>query len=187
MKRYFIGALVGAILLFGWQSIAHTVMHHHDPAYRTVPNQEQVLSTLSGIFKEEGQYFLPMHDVNASTEEQERFMENMKGKPWAQVVFHPRWEYNMGSAMLRSFTTAFLCVLIFIWILGRNPGTYGNIVLKSVGLGSAMFMFVWYNQNIWMQTPWEVLQGELIDLLVGWGLCGLWLGWWLNRKTGRRV
>jgi hypothetical protein len=33
-----------------------------------------------------------------------------------------------------------------------------------------------------MQTPWDVIKGELIDLLVAWGLCGLWLGWWLNRR-----
>lgn len=184
MKRYLIGSLVGAILVFGWQAVAHMFMHHHDAGYRTVPNQESAIATLSGIFKEEGQYFIPMVGTDATAEELEKFNTAMEGKPWAQVIYHTRWENDMGKASIRSFSAAFLSVLIFIWLLGKEPGTFGTLILKSLGVGFLMFTFVWYNQNIWMKIPWDVIRGELIDLLVAWGLCGLWLGFWLN-KTGR--
>lgn len=182
MKRYLLGSLVGAILLFGWQSVAHMFLHYHDVAYKQVANQENVIQNFSTIFKEEGQYLIPAPDPKASQEEMEKFAEGMKGKPWAMVIYHPTSETNMGTAVLRSFCTAFLSVLIFIWILGKSQDSGTSIFLKSLALGFIMFMFVWYNQNIWMHVPWDVIKGELIDLLIGWGLCGVWLGWFLKRR-----
>ncbi len=183
MKRALIGALVGAILVFGWQSIAHVAMHHHDAAYKNIPNEANVLSALTGTLKEEGQYLVPGINPNATPEEEERYMKESEGKPWALITYHPTYNNNMGMAAFRSFFTAFLCVLLFIWIMGKSPGTFSTVLLKSLGIGFFAFLFVWYNQNIWLQTPWDVIKGELIDLLVAWGLCGLWLGWWLNRTT----
>lgn len=181
MKRILIGTLVGAILVFGWQAAAHMFMHHHDDAFKKVANQEAVLSALSGMFAEEGQYLIPRTDPNASQEEMAKQNEAMKGKPWALVTYHPSFENNMGTSILRGFSTALLSVLIFIWLIGRNPGGFGNIFLKGLAFGFVMFMYIHYNANIWMLTPWSVIKGELIDLLVAWGLCALWLGWWLNR------
>ena len=88
MKKAIIGAFVGAILVFGWQSVAHTVMHHHDAGYKTVPNQDSVIAGFTSIFKEEGQYFVPMIDLKATSEEKEKWMKSMEGKPWAMVVYH---------------------------------------------------------------------------------------------------
>ena len=182
MKKAIIGAFVGAILVFGWQSVAHTVMHHHDAGYKTVPNQDSVIAGFTSIFKEEGQYFVPMIDLITTSEEREKWMKSMEGKPWAMVVYHSAMKGDMTMQMIRSFFTAFLCVLLLIGILGKFPGSFGNIFLKCLGAGFFTFMFVWYNQNIWMFTPWEVVQGELIDSLVAWGLCGLWLGQFLKKK-----
>ncbi|MEJ7828870.1 MAG: hypothetical protein WKF91_11755 [Segetibacter sp.] len=182
MKKAIIGALVGAILVFGWQAIAHVAMHHHDAAYKNIPNEANVLSALTGALKEEGQYLVPGINPNATQEEEERYMKESAGKPWALITYHPIYDNNMGMAAFRSFVTAFFCVLLFIWIMGKDHGNFSTVLLKSLGIGMFAFMFVWYNQNIWMQTPWDVIKGELIDLLVAWGLCGLWLGWWLNRR-----
>jgi hypothetical protein len=186
MKKYFVGAIVGAILVFGWSAVAHMLMHHHDAAYKQVANQDAAMQSLSQFFTEDGQYMIPSHGPDASPEEQQKFMENMNGKPWAMVVYHTKWNNDMGMSMARSFATAFLCVLIFIFLLGKAPGGFGTVFMKGLGLGFLAFLYVWYNQNIWMQLPWEVIQGELIDLLASWGLCGLWLGWWLNRTTPRK-
>jgi hypothetical protein len=182
MKRAIIGALVGAILVFGWQAVAHMFLHHHDAAFKKVPNQEAVISNLSSTLKEEGQYLIPRSDLQSTQEEMVRFNEGMKGKPWAVVTYHTSYKNDMGIAITRSFVTAFLCVLILIGILGKNPGNLGSIFAKCLGVAVFMFLFVYYNSNIWMQTPWEVIQGELVDLLVAWSLCGIWLGYWFNRK-----
>ena len=182
MKRLLIGALVGAILVFGWQAVGHMMLSYHDDAYKQVPEEQNVMSTLTSALKEEGQYMIPGINPNATPEEEQAQMEQGVGKPWALIQYHPVATNDMGMRALRSFTTAFLSVLIFIWLLGKNPGDFGTVLLKALAVGLLMFVFVWYNQNIWMETPWGVIKGELIDLLVAWGLCGVWLGWWLNRK-----
>ena len=182
MKKLIIGSLVGAVLLFGWQAVAHMFMHHHDAAYKQVPNEAAVLSALSSI-QQEGQYMVPGMDMNASQEEMQKADEAMRGKPWAMITYHPVYEADMAVSSIRSFVTALLCVLIFIAIVGTHQRSFGRVFLKALGLGFLTWMLVWYNQNIWMQTPWDVIRGELIDLLAGWALVGLWLGWYLTRNT----
>ncbi len=180
MKKLIIGSLVGAILLFGWQAVAHMFMHHHDASYQQVSNENEVMTALNAGIKKEGQYMVPGMDMNGTDEQLQQYDTKMKGRPWAMITYHPVYENDMAMSSFRSFVTAFLCVMIFIGIIGKNPGSFMTIFFKAVGLGLLAFLFVWYNQNIWMQTPWEVIKGELIDLLVAWGLCGLWLGWYLN-------
>lgn len=186
MKKAVVGALVGAILVFSWQAISHMLFSYHDPAYKQVEGQENVLKTLSVIFKEDGQYLIPRSAPNSSQEEMARFDEGMKGKPFALVTYHVEDNSNMAMSAVRSYTTAFLSVLIFILLIGKNPGNFVSIFIKSIGIAIFVFLFVYYNSNIWLQTPWEVIKPELFDLLAAWGLCGLWLGWWLSRKSERR-
>src|SRR4051812_27894628 len=107
MKRAIIGALVSAILVFGWQAVSHMFLRYHDSAYRQVPNQDNVIQTLSTVLKEDGQYLVPRSNPAASQEEMARFDEGMKGKPWALVTFHSADKSNMGLAAIRSFVTAF--------------------------------------------------------------------------------
>ncbi len=183
MKKLIIGSLVGAVLLFGWQAIAHMFMHHHDAGYKQVPNEAAVLTALSSSIQQEGQYMVPGMDMNATQEEMQKAEEAMKGKPWAMITYHPVYEYDMAMSSIRSFITALFCVMIFVGIIGIHQRNFGLVFLKALGLGFLTWMFVWYNQNIWMQTPWEVIRGELIDLLAGWALVGLWLGWYLTRTT----
>jgi hypothetical protein len=182
MKKSIIGALIGSLLVFGWQALSHMFLHHHDAAYKQVINQENVIKTLSTYFKEDGQYLVPRSNLSASQDEMAKYNENMKGKPWALVTYHAADDSDMAMSALRSFTTAILCVLIFIWLIGKNNNNFRSIFLKSLGLAIFAFLFVWYNNNIWLQTPWEVIRPELFDLLVAWGLCGAWLGYWLPRK-----
>ncbi len=181
MKKFLIGSLVGAILVFGWQSVAHMFLSYHNDAYQQTGNDAAILNALSSANLAEGQYFVPGINMDATPEQQQQFSDSMKGKPWAQITYHPSFEEDMGMSILRSFVTAFICVSIFIAILGKQPGSFVTIFLKSIGVGFLMFSFIWYNQNIWIQTPWNVIKGEMIDDLASWGLCGLWLGWWLNK------
>ena len=183
MKKLIIGSLVGALLLFGWQAIAHMFMHHHDVAYKQVPNEAAVLTALSSSIQQEGQYMVPGMDMNATQEEMQKADEAMRGKPWALITYHPVYESDMAVSSIRSFVTALLCVMIFVGLIGIHQRSFVGVFLKALGLGFLTWMLVWYNQNIWMQTPWDVIKGEGIDLLAGWALVGLWLGWYLTRPT----
>lgn len=88
MKKLLIGSLVGAILLFGWQSLSWTVFHIHEKAYQYTPSQDSLLSVISNTLKTEGQYMLPRTPPDAPREDMEKLGMQMEGKPWAVVTYH---------------------------------------------------------------------------------------------------
>src|SRR4051794_33186262 len=142
MKKAVVGALVGAILVFAWQAVSHMFLHHHDAAYRQVAGQDNVLQGLSQVFKEDGQYLIPRSSPNSSPEEMARFNEAIQRKPWALVTWHNTDKSNMAMSAARSYTTAFFSVLIFILLIGKKPGSFFNIFIKSIGIAIFVFLFV---------------------------------------------
>ena len=190
MKTILIGSFVGAIILFGWQAISWTSTGIHDEAYKYVPNQDQLLQSLSSQLPGEGQYMIPRSKPGVSQEEEMKYNESMQGKPYAIVTYIPSYNYSMSMPMIRGFLTCFICVLLVCLVLRRFDPMYRNYIsvfTSVLTFGVVSFLYIWYNQHNWFQTPWDFLWGELIDNLVSWGLCGVWLGWWYSRNNRRAV
>jgi hypothetical protein len=187
MKKILIGSFVGAILLFGWQSLSWTVLGVHDKAYLYTPSQDALLSSISTTLKTEGQYLLPRLPDNSSHEEMEKMGKQMEGKPWAVVSYYQSYEFDMVMPIVRGFFIALVCVILVCWVIQRlGKRTFGAVFTTVLTFGMICFLFVWYNQHNWFHTSWNVITGELIDNLAGWGLCGAWLGWWYGRREIRR-
>ncbi|NND31962.1 MAG: hypothetical protein HKN76_05175, partial [Saprospiraceae bacterium] len=52
-------------------------------------------------------------------------------------------------------------------------------IIASLAVGIIGYLTINYLNSIWYETgSWP----ELIDTLAQWGLVGVWLGWYLNRK-----
>ncbi|MGH2553463.1 MAG: hypothetical protein ACRDEB_07090 [Chitinophagaceae bacterium] len=180
MKKWIIGSLVGAIIVFAWQSASWRFLGIHDNAMKYTPAQDEIMTVLSSNLKEEGAYMLP----NApSKEDHEALMKSMEGKPWASVIYHQSWKNTMVSNMIRGFLVSFVLVLLLVIILtkGGMPNFYGFLT-GSLAVG--VFTFLWgpYSGHIWFELPWHIIRGDIIDAIAAWGLCGVWLGWWLNKK-----
>ena len=180
MKKLLIGALVGGILVFGWQTLSWTMLHLHDPEYKQASNQDAIISSLSSQFAEEGQYMVPRANEKASAKEMEDFQKNMEGKPWAVVTFHKAYKADMMMNIIRGFLVALISVFLVCWILKKQTSSFGTTFLSCLFIGLVGYLFIPYSGHIWFQTPGAMT--NLIDALVAWGVCGIWLGWWLNRK-----
>ena len=84
---------------------------------------------------------------------------------------------NISRALLAAIIAAFFAS----WILIKQTNTsFLTTFLSSLLIGVVGYLFIPYSMNIWFQAPDAVT--NFIDVLIAWGLCGLWLGWWLNRK-----
>ncbi len=185
MKRTLIAALVGGIIIFAWQAASWMVLQLHEDAYKYTPNEQAIIGSLSTNLSQEGAYMIPGFDPSLSEDQKQKVMEGMGNKPWALVQYHPsRDNDNMAGAMIRGFLIAFLSVWIVAWLLKGING-FGNIFFRCIIIGFLLWMFTWYNQHNWFSTPWSVIKPELIDHLVAWGLTGIWLGWWLNKRSHR--
>jgi hypothetical protein len=180
MKKLLIGSLVGGILVFAWQSLSWTALDLHGNEYKKAPNQDSIISYLNSQLNEDGQYFVPRLESSASREEHEKYMENMKGKPWAVISFHKAYDMNMVSNIIRGLIVCIIAAFFVCWILMKNTNsTFGTTFVSCVLIGVAGYLFFPYTGFIWFQGPGAMT--FLTDALVSWGLCGLWLGWWLNR------
>lgn len=180
MKKYLVGSLVGAIILFAWQALSWMMLPVHDKTMKYTPAQDQIMTTLSANITEEGMYMLPSAPTK---KEQQDMMKSMEGKPWATVIYHKSLSTDMTMMMIRGFLVNVFLVISLIYILTRGSIPIARRVFSgSVALGLLTFLWGPYTGHIWFELPWHMIWGDLIDALVAWGLCGLWLGWWLNRK-----
>lgn len=163
MKNLLIGSFVGALILFGWQTISWTALGIHDKAYQFHSNQDSIINILSASMAADGQYMMPIADPKLPQEERNKLMEQMEGKPWAVISYHRAYDFDMVTPILRGFVISFVCVLLACLVIRRFDPAYKNFlsVFTSVlTFGVICFLYTWYNQHNWFQTSWDVLWGN---------------------------
>jgi len=181
MKKLVIGSLVGGILIFIWQTLSWTMLNLHHANQEYTPKQDSILQYLNSQFSEDGSYFLPNYPPNTSREEMEKCMDANKGKPWVQIQYHKAMDINMTSNIVRGLIVDIIMVAFLCWILVRiSPSSFGTVFIACLFTGVIVFINSPYTIHIWY--PKADIMAHLTDALVSWGLCGIWLGWWLNRK-----
>ncbi len=183
MKKWLIGSLVGAILLFLWQFFSWGISSIHSANYGHTPNEQAILANLSSNLTEDGQYMLPAPNMNATHEEAEKAMKANEGKPWAVIQYHPQYKIDMVMPMVRGFIIDLVIVLLLIYIFGNYAAaSFGGIFISTLAVGLISWLYYPYTGHNWMQTPMATVKADLIDIAAGWGLLGLWLGFWLKRS-----
>lgn len=124
MKKMMIGAIVGTLIYFGFQSVMWMGGFHKD-FYTYAEKQDSVLASLSANLPAEGLFMMPMSDPKSPDfkAKQEQLEKKMPGNPWA-------------------------------------------IVLSNMN---------------WWSFPWGFVKPQVFDLVIGWGLCSLWLAWFVKK------
>ncbi len=180
MKKWIIGSLVGAIIVMIWQFASWMFLPIHDKQAKYSASQDQILNVLNTTITEDGMYMLPSAPTK---KEQQDMMKTMDGKPWATVIYHKAKNADMTMRIIRSFLVYFFLVVSLIYVLSRG-GTPTRMRSFSGSFAMGLFAFAWgeYQAHIWFDLPWHMILGDLVDSLVAWSLCGIWVGWWLNRK-----
>lgn len=180
MKKQLIATLVGGLILFVWQFLSWSMLNIHADEYKYTPNQDTILQTLTRNLEGTGTYMLPGLPPGSSKEDEERLMESGKGKPWASIQYHQTFGGNMGVYMARAFSADLLAVFLLVWLLLRFANLdFTTTMLASLAAGGIGYLTTSYLNSIWFETN---SLGHLIDTVAQWGLAGIWLGWWLNRK-----
>ena len=181
MKKNAIGALVGGIILFMWQFLSFGPLGIHNSQMMYTPQQDQILESLESAGLTEGEYFLPRAPMGATSEDQQALFEQRGGKPWAQISYREKLNFSQGSNMFRGLIIDILSVFLLIWILSNVsvPSMLTSIKV-SVAIGLIGYFTINYLDSIWFETS---SIPNLVDAIVQWGLCGVWLGWWMNRAS----
>ena len=179
--KLFIGALVGGIIIFIWQFLSWTLLDLHRPAQQYTPKQDSILAYLNTQFDSNGGYMMPNLPKGASSDDMKELDEKARGNAWVQIAYHKSYDASMGINILKAFVTDIIIVLFFCWIVsGFNANSFGKTLLAALLTGLIIYLNANYIVDIWYET--FDLSAYLTDYLVSWGLTGLWLGWWLNRR-----
>lgn len=184
MKKTIIGAIVGGLLIFIWQTLSWTVLQLHQPAQQYHPKQDSIMSFLNTHIEKEGGYLMPALPQGSTLDDMNKFSEKVFHKPWAQIQYHKDYKIDMHAMymnMLRGLLTNIVMVGLLIWILGRMGKQYFfTILLTTLFIGLIVFTNEPYTTHIWYEM--FDIKAHFIDVMMSWGLCGIWLGWWMNRK-----
>lgn len=182
MKKWLIGSFVGALLVFLWQFLSWTMLNIHKDAVKYHPAQDSIMSYLSSVMTEEGAYMLPTAKPGTPRKEHQEMAKGMNGKPWASIIYHKEFHYDMAMPIIRGFLICLVLVFLLIYMLTRGgTPTAMRALGGSVAAGLFAFLLGPYTAHNWFDIPMSMVTADLIDAIVAWTLCGIWLGWWLNR------
>jgi hypothetical protein len=183
LKQSLIGAIVGGIIIFTWQFLSWSLLDMHRSGTQYTPLQDSILHYLETSGLEEGAFFMPGVQPGSSMEDYEKVSEENAGKPWAQLSYHKVNNTDMVMNQIRGLVVNIVIVGLLIWIIGRySKPTFTTTFFTCLFIGCISFLNSAYTQHIWFQT--FDLYAHLVDALVAWSVCGVWLGWWLKRKKG---
>jgi len=184
MKKSLIGAIVGGLLIFIWQTLSWTMLDIHRPAQDYTAKQDTIMKFLGSTLDKEGGYLLPTVPKGTSFDEANKAGEKGLGKPWAFIQYHKTFNLTMNDMymnMVRGLIASMFMVWLLCWIIGKwsKPG-FANVFMACIFTGLIIFIYEPYNTYIWYRI-FDV-RAHLVDALAGWGLCGLWLGFWMPRR-----
>lgn len=180
MKKVIIGGIVGGILIFIWQTLSWTVLDLHRPGQDYTPKQDSIISFLNSQFSADGAYMVPSYPKGTSNEEMEKIMKDNYGKPWAEIQYHSKMEYSMGMNILRGLLVDIVIAWMLCWMLVKySNNSFGKTFISCLFVGFISFLNIVYTKDIWYHV--FDTNAYMIDMFASWGLCGIWLGWWLNR------
>jgi len=182
MKKTLVASIVGGIIIFIWQFLSFALINFHKPAQNYTDKQDAIMNFLNTQQLPEGGYFLPNIPDNSTSAQREQAMKEAEGKPWAIVQYHHTLKNNMVMNMIRGLLVNIIIVFLFCWLLKKMAAPrFNTIVLSALAIGLIVFLNAPYTGAIWYESfdTWA----HLADAIVSWGIVGLWLAWWLGRKT----
>ncbi len=193
MKKILISAVVGALIIFVWDSISWMVLPVHHQTFMHTPGQDEILNVINENLNGSAAYMLPSADnrdvklFDPEYEEADRkVMEENMGKPFAMIFYVKEGMSMEGSMFIIGYIIQFisvLCAAIILLAAGDKLTTFYMrwwiVMLIAVIISIQGHLMGWN----WMGLPWHYVKGFIVDTLIGWGLCGAWLAYYFGRKN----
>lgn len=183
--RIFIAALLGAIAMFVWTSIAHIATPLASMGLSQIPNEQAVLEPMAANITAPGLYFYPWidpKDPNAMT----KMQAAEKVNPHGLLIYSPpgvNADSNMAPMLVKEFIKQFIQALIAAWIAAMIVGGFTTrwLVVTGMFVSSAIAVNVSYWN--WYHFPADFTAAAIIMELVSGIVAGAVIAWWLGRQT----
>jgi hypothetical protein len=187
MKRTFLAALIGSVVLFLWSGLSHSILLI-GVGFDPLPEEEQIVKTLRGSIKEKGLYFFPGRDFRHSTPEQEAaWLEKHRTGPTGLLIYRPvGGEPFSPNKLLIQLLASFVTALIISYVVSLMAAPYWEHVVAVTLLGligcSAVSIIYWN----WYEFPTSFFVAQIVDQVVGFFLAGLLIAKMATRQKADR-
>ncbi len=174
MKRTFLAALLGGVVLFVWAGLSHSVLLI-GAGFSPLPEENEIVSTLNSSIKEKGLYFFPGKDFRHSTPEQEAsWLEKFRTGPAGMIIYRPvGGEPFSASKLLIQLLAIFVTTSIISFVVSLMAASYWERVAAITLLGllacSAVSIIYWN----WYEYPTSFFVAQIVDQVAGFFLAGV--------------
>jgi hypothetical protein len=180
--RYLMAGVLGAIVMFIWASLAHTVLPLGQAGIQEMPNEAAVLTAMrASMGDNHGFYFFPGMGVpaNASRDQQhaamEKYGEKLAANPSGFVIYHPPGMKALTPGQLTTeFLTELVQALLVVWLLAQTRLTSfgGRVAFVTVaGVMAAITTNIPYWN--WYGFPVNYTMAYMSIQVVGYLLVGI--------------
>ena len=193
-KRILLAAILGAIAMFIWASIAHMVLPLGQTGFKEIPGEPAVLGSLqASLGTDSGLYIYPGLGLppGATREQKNEAMKLVDQKlattPSGILIYHPPGREGFRARLLiTEFITELIEVLIAVFLLAQTRiSSFGGRVgfVALVGLAAVITTNVSYWN--WYGFPANYTGGYIFSLFVGYAVVGLVAAAIVKTGTGK--
>ena len=185
--RILIAALLGALAMFAWTSVAHRATPLAYIGFSPIPNEAPVLSAMeSSIGAKPGLYFYPWLDPkDPHAMDKGALLERAPGH--GLLLYHPaniQMDDNMMPMLATEFAKQFVQALIAAFIVSLMVGAsfatrWGAVVLIGVSASIATNVSYWN----WYGFPLDYTLAAMTIEIVSAICAGVVIAWWMGRRT----
>jgi len=184
MKKIIIGTIIAALIYFIFQAIMWVGGIHRN-FFTYTAKQDTIMQVLSGNLAQDGLYMMPMADPKSPDYKvrQQNLEKKMPGNPWAMIFYHPKMMDMSAGFMVMGFLYTLIAALVVTVVVycGKYRTFCGRFLIAYIIAIFALCMGVLDNMN-WWSYPWNFVQPQVMDLLIGWAIASLWIAWFVKRK-----
>ena len=181
--RILLAGLLGAIAMFAWTFVAHTLLPLGEAGVKNTVNDEGLLTELKSTVKnKEGLYIYPTMGLapDATHAEQsaamEKYAQKLEKNPSGFFIFHPAGSrpMNMGKFLTIEFITELCEAILAVWLLAQTRivtfgGRIGFVIAAGIMAAIATNVSYWN----WWGFPTVYTVSYMFIELVGFFLVGI--------------
>jgi hypothetical protein len=175
MKRFILGVIAGAVIMFVWGALSHMVLLK-GVGFRTLNSESAVLGQLKGSIQEDGLYFFPGIDLrgNPTAEENLAWEDKYRAGPTGLLLYHPTGGTPVSAnKLLVQMLSNLMAATIAAFLVSKMLAPFWQRVLAISLLGAFAWVSVSGIYWNWYGFPDSFFVAQGIDQTAGWLLAGI--------------
>lgn len=178
MKKIIIATLLGSVVMFVWAFVYHVALPTGAMGVNSLPTEEPVLAALRSEIPEAGLYLFPGQMDDDMETLQAKYAEG----PTGLLAYRPGGGEMMSAGQLgRQFMIDVVAAALLAVLLLRLGANVRVSLLTGALAGLFATSQVSLPQWNWYGFPIAFVFSQGLELVIGWGLAGAVMGWYVKR------